>query len=241
MSNNDTRLYGENVQLDQNDVKNFWDERARNAKDLNTVLLGNQNSSQEGDLRNKEEFELVENTLGKLENISILDIGCGMGRWANNFKGRKCHYTGIDYSEEFIEFNKKKYPGMKFYTMAAHKIDLLKIDKTYDLIIINGVLMYINDEELDDVFNIVKILSPQKIYLQESISIINERLTLNKFYSQELNKNYSAIYRKPEEYQRLLDEYLSNYKILKSDLLLDENSGARKETNAKYWILVRGE
>lgn len=239
MQVSDTRCYGEKIDIDNVEVKNFWDERAKNAKDLNTVLLGNQKSSHEGDLRNKEEFELVESVLGKLENISILDIGCGMGRWANNLKNRKCNYTGIDYSEEFTEFNKKNYPSMKFYTMAAHKIDLSKLEKTYDLVIINGVLMYINDEELNDVFDTVSLLNPKNVYLQESVSVINERLTLNKFYSQELNKNYSAIYRKPEEYQKLLDKYLSNYKIVESDLLLDEKSGARKETNAKYWILTR--
>ena len=69
MQVSDTRCYGEKVDIDNAEVKNFWNERARNAKDLNTVLLGNQKTSTEGDLRNKEEFELVENTLGKLENI----------------------------------------------------------------------------------------------------------------------------------------------------------------------------
>ena len=75
--------------------------------------------------------------------------------------------------------------------------------------------------------------------LQESVSIINERLTLNKFYSDELDKLYSSIYRVPEDYENLIKQYLQNYEILKSDLLLNEKTGARKETNAKYWILRR--
>ena len=234
-----TRCYGENVDLDNADVKNFWDERAKNAKDLNTVLLGNQKSSQEGDLRNKEEFELVESVLGKLDNISILDIGCGMGRWAYNLKGRNCDYTGIDYSEEFTAYNKKNYPGMKFYTMAAQNIDLSKLEKTYDLVIVNGVFVYINDDYLDDVFKTIQKLNPANIYLQESVSLIGERLTLNKFYSNELEKNYSAIYRIPEDYENVHSKYLSDYKVLKSGIMLDEKTGARKETNAKYWILKR--
>ena len=239
MQISDTRCYGKNVNIDNIDVKIFWEERAKNAKDLNTVLLGNQKNSKEGNLRNKKEFEIVEQILGKLEGISILDIGCGMGRWANNLKDRYCDYTGLDYSSDFIEYNKKNYPNMMFYTMSAANIDTSKLYKTYDLVIINGVLMYINDEELNNVFDTVSKLNPQNVYLQESVSVIGERLTLNKFYSQELKKNYSAIYRKPEEYQNLLDKYLSNYKIVESDLLLDEKSGARQETNAKYWILKR--
>lgn len=105
--NKKTRYYGETITIDKDEIKQFWNERAKNAKDLNTVLLGNQKTSTEGELRNKKEFELVENILGKIENISILDIGCGMGRWANNLKNRNCIYTGIDMSENFIEYNKK--------------------------------------------------------------------------------------------------------------------------------------
>lgn len=240
MQVSETRCYGENIDIDNVEVKSFWDERAKNAQGLNSVLLGNQKTTSEGDLRNKQEFELVESVLGRLENISILDIGCGMGRWANNLKDRNCDYMGLDYSDEFTSYNKKNYPNMKFLTMSAANIDLSKLYKTYDLVIINGVLMYINDEELNNVFATVSKLTPQNIYLQESISVIGERLTLNKFYSVELDKNYSAIYRKPEEYERLLDKYLSDYRIIKNDLLLDEKSGARKETNAQYWILKRG-
>ncbi len=240
MQVNNTRCYGDKIDIDKTQVKDFWSERAKNAKDLNTVLLGNQKTSEEGDLRNKEEFELVENFLGRLENISILDIGCGMGRWANNLKDRNCNYTGVDFSEDFTNFNKKTYKNMKFYTMDAENLDLSLLDKTYNLIIINGVLMYINDDSLYKVFEIIKTLNPDNIYLQESTSVINERLTLNKFYSQELQKDYSTIYRVPEDYEKYIKNYLPEYRTLDKGLLLHEHSGARKETNAQYWILKRG-
>lgn len=128
---------------------------------------------------------------------------------------------------------------MQFYTMDAENIDLSKLKATYDLIIINGVLMYINDESLNKIFKTIEMLNPKNIYLQESVSIINQRLTLNKFYSEELKRNYSSIYRTPEEYEILIKKYLSNYNLIRTDLLLNEKSGAKKETNAQYWILER--
>ena len=58
---------------------------------------------------------------------------------------------------------------------------------------------------------------------------------MNNFESDDLKTEYSAIYRTKSEYE----EYFKNaqFDIKETNLLLDEKSGARKETNARYWIL----
>ena len=54
---------------------------------------------------------------------------------------------------------------------------------------------------------------------------MDTRLTLNKFKSKDLQTNYNAIYRTKQEYE----EYFKTNKfdIIKTDLLLDNKSGAR--------------
>ena len=237
---NKTRIYDDKIDIDNKDVKSFWEKRA-SLKDLNAVLLGNQQDSKHSDLRNKKELTLLKSFINDFKGLSVLDIGCGMGRWANNLKNEVKLYHGIDFSENFIIGNKerfKDYKNIKFMIMSASDMDLSKLNSTYDLIIINGVLMYINDDKLSDIFKNLKALTPHYIYIQESTSILNDRLTLKNFYSQELDTKYNAIYRTKFEYEYYFKNILKDYEIQNTDLLLDKDTGAREETNAQYWFIV---
>lgn len=238
----DTRIYDKKVDINNNDVKSFWEKRA-SVNSLNAVLLGSQKDSKHSDLRNEREFALLKNIFSNnFKDLTVLDIGCGMGRWANNFRDGIKLYHGIDFSENFIEGNKARfydYKNLEFFVMSASDMDLSKLNNTYDLVIINGVLMYINDDKLNGLFENLNKLNPKYLYIQESISILNDRLTLKDFYSQELESQYSAIYRTKSEYEYYFDNTLSSYEVKLTDLLLDDETGARKETNAQYWFIER--
>ena len=121
--------------------------------------------------------------------------------------------------------------------MPIEEMNLEKLGNNYDCIIITGVLMYVNDNNLDLVFEKINSLSPKTIYLQESICTQNSRLSLNKFYSQELNCDYSAIYRTKNEYEEYFKKHLNSYKITNNDLLIKQN----KETSPMYWFFKKQE
>jgi len=125
--------------------------------------------------------------------------------------------------------------------MSATDIDRAKLLKQYDLIIMNGVCMYINDIPLLNLFSeLNELLSDQAcIYLQESVSIKGTRLTLKEFYSDDLKCTYNAIYRTKNDYNSMITKQLNPIKILTTGLLLDKDSGAREETNAQYWFLQK--
>ena len=95
--------------------------------------------------------------------------------------------------------------------------------------------MYINDSDIMRILKSFSGISPEYIYIQESISLMEGRLTLNNFESKELKTNYSAIYRTKAEYEEYYRQ--AGFRILKTDLLLDDEIGGRKETNAQYWLL----
>ena len=237
-----TRIYADKIEIDNNSTKEFWENRANNINNLQTVLLGSDKTGIEQNTRNEHEKLIVESVVKQIQNPKILDIGCGIGRWAENLINQFDSYTGVDFSEGFIDYASKKFSdneNIKFYNNSILNLDKEILDSNFNFIICTGVLMYVNDTNLSKFFKTLKQMTNtcniQNIYIQESISIMDNRLTLNQFESKDLKTNYNAIYRTKQEYE----EYFKTNKfdIIKTDLLLDNKSGAREETNAQYWIL----
>lgn len=233
-----TRVYTDKIEIDNNSTKEFWENRANNINNLQTVLLGSDKTGIEQNTRNEHEKLIVESVVKQIQNPRILDIGCGIGRWAENLINQFDSYTGVDFSEGFINFASEKfanYSNIKFYNNSILNLDKEILNSKFNFIICTGVLMYINDSNIFDILKAFRRVTPEYVYIQESISLMDARLTLNKFESKDLQTNYNAIYRTKQEYE----EYFKTNKfdIIKTDLLLDNKSGAREETNAQYWIL----
>lgn len=233
-----TRVYTDKIEIDNNSTKEFWENRANNINNLQTVLLGSDKTGIEQNTRNEHEKLIVESVIKQIKNPRILDIGCGIGRWAENLINQFDSYTGVDFSEGFINFASEKfanYSNIKFYNNSILNLDKEILNSKFNFIICTGVLMYVNDSNIFNIFKAFRRVTPEYVYIQESISLMDARLTLNQFESKDLKTNYNAIYRTKQEYE----EYFKTNKfdIIKTDLLLDNKSGAREETNAQYWIL----
>jgi glycosyltransferase involved in cell wall biosynthesis len=54
----------------------------------------------------------IKKVLNRIEYESVLDIGCGNGRYVDMFKGKK--YAGFDISTKLVSFAKQFYPQCKF-------------------------------------------------------------------------------------------------------------------------------
>lgn len=76
------------------------------------------------------------------EDSSVLEIGCGNGDLLAKIAGK--HKTGIDFSEEHINWAKEKHKtsGIEFLMMDANNIEL---NQTYDLIIISNLIGFVDD------------------------------------------------------------------------------------------------
>ena len=233
-----TRVYTDKIEIDNNSTKEFWENRANNINNLQTVLLGSDKTGIEQNTRNEHEKLIVESIVKQIKNPKILDIGCGIGRWAENLINQFDSYTGVDFSEGFINFASEKfanYSNIKFYNNSILNLDKEILISKFNFIICTGVLMYINDSNIFDILKAFRRVTPEYVYIQESISLMDARLTLNKFESKDLQTNYNAIYRTKQEYEEYFKT--NGFDIIKTDLLLDNKSGAREETNAQYWIL----
>ena len=50
-----TRVYTDKINIDNNSTKEFWQKRANNINNLQTVLLGSDNTGSEQNIRNENE------------------------------------------------------------------------------------------------------------------------------------------------------------------------------------------
>lgn len=237
----ETRIRDKNIEITSDATKSFWQSRISKGYNLKSVLLNEDAEDNQILNRNTKESNLLKSFLDENKKYKILDIGCGIGRWVSNLHNFIEQYTGIDYTNGFIELAKNKYKqfNVNFIQMSVTSIDLSALFSSYDLSILTGVCMYINDKDLPKLFSVINALTTQTIYLQESVSLTNERLTLKEYYSNDLKRAYSAIYRIIPEYESFLKNYCTNFKLVSKGLLLDAQTGKREETNAAYWILKR--
>ncbi len=75
------------------------------------------------------------------EGISVLDLGCGNGRFYQLFEGKKIDYCGVDISEKLIEKAKENYPKASFE--VANALNLPFKDKKFDFVFSVAVFHHI--------------------------------------------------------------------------------------------------
>ena len=239
------RVYGEKVNIDTVNTISFYNQRAKTIKtrerEYTTVLLGDKDPdfSVKWDAYEKQ-FILPKLKLTK-EKV-ILDIGCGIGRWAEAVVGQCKEYYGVDFSSEMIAVAKEniKKENCHFYKMSL--VDALSDSKItarkYDIVLMTGVSMYINEEELIKCYHGLKRLAKRDtlFYFEESVGE-KERLTLNHIWSEDLKDYYAAIYRTREEYKSLIRECMKEAEFIEEGYMDFLDKKEQSETSHWYAVL----
>ena len=246
------RVYGDKVEIDYGSTLGFFESRG-DGKELGTkynYVLFQDDTPEIAIERDRQEKEKICSALNWEGGGTVLDIGCGIGRWGEAVLEKGWHYTGIDYSSKLLgiaEENLKGYSGIKNLlhgSFQEFKETLSKngVEGKFQKVFINGVMMYINDADLEKGLKDVLGVCGNKceIYLKESMAS-DGRLTLDRFYSDSLSQDYTAIYRSTREYKGLVGRYfLDNGFVVKEEgELFEEGLRNRKETLGYYFILER--
>ncbi|HWT73640.1 MAG TPA: methyltransferase domain-containing protein [Mobilitalea sp.] len=246
------RIYGENIQIKPENTRDFYNQRAKNINQMQcpyTTVLLNDEEPEHARQWNEFEKQYIQPEL-KIDNKSnVLDIGCGMGRWAETIIPVASYYLGVDYSEEMIktaaernQYADKNYEFMNlsFQETVEKGQDFFKTK--FNRLIIGGVCMYINDSELERSFKKLENLLADSciIYFTETVAL-EKRLTLDEFYSEALKTNYDVIYRTPTQYQEYYKMLLEKgFTVLKQGYLPKLNGEDKyRETDRYYTILSR--
>ncbi|KPI55048.1 class I SAM-dependent methyltransferase [Clostridioides difficile] len=244
---NTTRIYEKHVDIKKDTVQEFWNKRAKKHIPENpyiSVKCNDQNPDYVNTL-DKYEKEIIIPKLNITRNSNILDVGCGVGRLADDIASICNYYLGTDFAEELIAIAKKRFSNNDCDFQVCDFINILhdtkiKSKMPFNTILLAGVAMYINDDELKIALkNLLEILDEKAIiYMSEPIGI-KKRLTLKEFYSKELNSEYNVIYRTIEEYKEILKPLLDEgFKIIESKSFLTDIS-QYSDTERHYFILKR--
>lgn len=94
-----------------------------------------------------EEYEIFHGLLGGKK--SVLDIGCGIGRDAEELIKRGCVYTGIDASWGMLALARERIPSGNFRHMNFYAIDFP--DGTFDGFWASAVFLHVPKNEIQKV------------------------------------------------------------------------------------------
>ena len=246
------RVYGEKVDIDYGSTLDFFENRG-DGKEFGSkynYVLFQDDAPEIAVKRDRQEKEKICSVLDWEGGGTVLDIGCGIGRWGEAVLEKGWKYTGIDYSSKLLgvaEENLKGYGSMKTLlhgSFQEFKETLLKegVEGKFQKVFINGVMMYINDADLEKgLGDVLEACSSRcQVYLKESMAS-SGRLTLDSFHSDSLSQDYTAIYRDITEYKEFVGRYFvqNGFAIKEEGALFEEGLRNRKETLDYYFILER--
>lgn len=247
------RIKNEKEDIKYDGMKAFFRNRAKKYQKDNpySVTMYQDNNPELVKARNKSEIEKLLPKLCLAGNSRVLDVACGIGRWAEAIRnqGQVEWYCGVDFSEELINIanERNEVSDFSFYAGSALELQKVlgenKVECLFNVVLIVGIQVYFNDIDIPVLLQQVCGLCDEHavICMREPIGI-DGRLTLKEFYSEELQDNYNAIYRTHQEHQLFYDNILlpSGFNVTDEGFLFEEPFlNNRKETAQYYWIFER--
>lgn len=238
------------TEIDYDDTKHFFKNRAEkfNIDNPYSVTMYQDNNAKLVEERNLHEVAKLLPLLKVRNTSKVLDIGCGIGRWADALPNEITEYCGIDFSKELIEIAKKRINlnHFSFYEGATNGVEKILNENEkgkYNTILMIGILLYLNDNDSLSLFEQIQRISEEHtiIVIREPVGI-EKRLTLKNFFSEELKDNYNAIYRTSDELLNFFEKTIlkNGFKITNEGFLFDEDAlNNRKETAQYYFVLER--
>lgn len=197
--------------------------------------------------RDKHEKATVLPLLQLMRTDRLLDVGCGVGRWAVACAPVVKDYLGTDFSEALLRQAREEtatFSNAEFMCLAAQDTELLRESRgCFSRVILAGILAYLNDEDVVRCLRGVADVTATTdaiVYLREPMGM-SSRLTLDNFWSEQLGAEYSAIYRSRGEYRDFLESTLcaEGFQVTHFDSLYPENLENRPETSQFIVLLHR--
>lgn len=236
--------------IDYRETKRFFKNRAEKFSVDNpySVTMYQDNHKELAEERNRKETGKLCPLLKLNSESKVLDVACGIGRWADALPETVREYCGLDFSRELVEIANQRNTreNFSFLEGAADELEenLAKNGKgRFNRVLMVGILMYLNDRELGSTLTQVEKSCEEHsvICIREPIGI-KDRLTLKDYFSDELKDHYNAIYRTRQELRGFFEDSLlkNGFHITEEGFLFDEDAlNNRKETAQYFYILER--
>lgn len=129
-------------------VKRFYDSQVAACPDWPAVLgVG---SALAADLRIDEEWRRFLAAVPLTDAMTVVELGCGAGRWCERIAPRVRHVVGVDLSGVAIEAARRSADarGLRNVAYVQAPLEDFEPDSQCDLIYFSGVLLYLTDAEM---------------------------------------------------------------------------------------------
>lgn len=249
------RIYGEKISVSAKEVKEFWSRRASmyGEKGLNATICGNQNL-ETAVKETQFDQEYIIPRLGLTKDSRVVDMGCGIGRFARMILPQCGYYCGVDYTQGMVQVAeqicreiREADPQAGAYSLhhmsVAEAVEQAptSLGGPFDVFVMWSIGMYMNDAELEHTLRLAPRLMKERaiILLQDSMGL-GKRLTLDQFPSESLQSTYSAIYRTKEEYEKLYSPLVEAGFVYIEEAQLPDFGNPYSDSERRFCILKRG-
>lgn len=112
-------------------------------------------------------FEMIAKAIQEVSAKTVLDIGCGHSRFQEFLTNSNVVVDGIDADEGCINYCKEHYKGNFVLGDAVNISSHEEFKKSYDCIVLSGLLYYFKEGMVDYVNKLVETYSPSFIIVAE--------------------------------------------------------------------------
>jgi SAM-dependent methyltransferase len=233
--------------IDRQSVATFFKERASKAQHLGHVQAVIYQDKYP-DLARQRDVAEKEKLLPLLRlngNETVLDVGCGTGRWADVIVPLCGRYVGTDFSQELVDIATARFasaPRATFMCMPAEMISSKTLAVRFQVILSMGLFMYLNDDELVQTIQGYASVADSccRILIREPIGI-ESRLTIKEHYSEDMDQIYNAIYRTEDELMAVIRAELTpaGFNLIDSGDVYEAALNNRSDTTQKWFLLEK--
>ena len=120
----------------------FWKEKPAS---ISTMLL----QQEESDTISAAEMVEILDQLPSFNGMEVLELGAGIGRYTSHFAQLASRVTAVDFTEKFLEQNRKataQFNNITYY--CTDVMDLEFAPESFDFVFINWLLMYLDNQQI---------------------------------------------------------------------------------------------
>ena len=207
------------AELDYSSVNRYWNEIQPSI--LGPYMMDGFGFPEgAGRFRFRAEIEIVQRLAGSLRpEGAVLDLGSGVGYWAEFFAGNFRRVVAVEDSASLYEALRERSAWHPNIEAIRGNVMEYEPDDRYELIFLGGLLMYLNEVDLIALLRkLARFLAPGGMILCRESTVREGTLTRQG--------EYQATYRSVEAYEAIFQQ--SGFAI------------ARQEINAPYVLLQMG-
>lgn len=236
--------------IEKKAVLDFFEKRAEKVKTLGPtrVVIYQDKNSDLARRRDAAEKALLYPKIELGNGDHVLDAGCGTGRWAELITPVCQYYHGIDVSPGLIRVARQRFGHFPNAQFSVYSLDeLLPVINcgmgTFSRILCFGVFIYLNDDAVLRTLNYIGMVAElhARIVIREPIAL-EKRLTLKGHFSEDMDQDYSAIYRTEHELLDMFNTTIGAYGFKMIDcgnVYTEAELNNRAETMQRWYIYAR--